>query len=57
MPVAIVSHYSFVELISWYERHYLSEYSLSLIHDLCLLQYYMQKNEIKSRNFFIRVNH
>lgn len=57
MSVAIVSLYAFVELISWHERHYLSEYCLSLIHDSCLLQYYMQKNEIKSRKFCIRVNH
>lgn len=43
MSVAIVSLYAFVELISWYERHNLSEYGLSLIHDFCLLQYDLQK--------------
>lgn len=35
MSIAIVSLYAFVELISWYERHYLSEYGLSLIHNFC----------------------
>ncbi len=49
MSVAIVSLYAFVELVSWYERHNLSEYGLSLIHDFCLLQYDLQKYKIKSR--------
>ena len=49
MSIAIVSLYALVELISRYERHYLSEYSLSLIHDFYLLQYNLQKYKIKSR--------
>ncbi len=49
MSVAIVSLYTLVELISWHERHDLSEYGLSLIHDFCLLQYDLQKYKIKSR--------
>lgn len=49
MSIAIVSLYALVELISWYERHNLSEYGLSLIHDYCLLQYDLQKYKIKSR--------
>ncbi|EXY15318.1 hypothetical protein M077_5298 [Bacteroides fragilis str. 2-F-2  len=57
MSVAIVSLYAFVKLISRYERHYLSEYGLSLIHDFYLLQYYLQKYKIKSRKNFIRVMH
>ena len=57
MSVAIVSLYAFVELISWYERHYLSEYGLSLIHDFCLLQYDLQKYKIKSRKNNIRIIH
>jgi len=57
MSVAIVSLYAFVKFISWYERHYLSEYGLSLIHDFYILQYYLQKYKIKSRKFFIRVTH
>ena len=57
MAVAIVSLYAFVELISRYERHYLSEYGLSLIHDFYLLQYDLQKYKIKSRKNFIRVMH
>ena len=57
MSVAIVSLYAFVELISRYERHYLSEYSLSLIHDFYLLQYNLQKYKIKSRKNFIHVMH
>jgi hypothetical protein len=42
MSVAIVSLYAFVELISRYERHYLSEYGLFLIHDFYLMQYNLQ---------------
>ncbi len=49
MSIAVVSLYALVELISWYERHDLSEYGLSLIHDFCLLQYDMQKYKTKSR--------
>jgi hypothetical protein len=56
MSIAIVSLYAFVKLISRYERHYLSEYSLSLIHNFYLLQYNLQKYKIKSRKSFIRVN-
>ena len=55
LSVAIVSLYAFVKLISRYERHCLSEYGLSLIHNSYLLQYYLQKYKIKSRKFFIRV--
>lgn len=55
--VAIVSLYAFIKLISRYERHYLSEYGLSLIHDFYLLQYYLQKYKFKSRKNFIRVMH
>ena len=43
MSIAIVSLYALVEFISWYERHNLSEYDLSLIHDFSLLQYNLQK--------------
>lgn len=57
MSVAIVSLYALVELISWYERHNLSEYCLSLIHDFCLLQYNLQKYKIKSRKNNILVTH
>ena len=57
MSVAIVSLYALVELISWYERHYLNEYGLSLILDFCLLQYNLQKYKIKSRKNNIRVTH
>ena len=57
MSVAIVSLYALVQLISWYERHYLSEYGLSLIHDFCLLQYDLQKYKIKSRKNNIHVTH
>ena len=57
MSVAIVSLYAFVELISWYKRHYLSEYGLSLIHDFYLLQYDLQKYKIKSRKNNIHVTH
>ena len=56
MSVAIVSLYAFVKLISRYERHYLSEYGLSLIHDFYLLQYYLQKYKIKSRKKFYSRN-
>lgn len=37
ISIAIVSLYTFVEFVSWYERYDLSEYSLSLIHKFCLL--------------------
>ena len=57
MSIAIVSLYALVELISWYERHNLSEYGLSLIHDFRLLQYDLQKYKIKSRKNNIRVTH
>jgi hypothetical protein len=57
MSIAIVSLYTFVKLLSWYERHYLSEYGLSLIHDFCLLQNDLQKYKIKSRKNIIRANH
>src|SRR5574344_41225 len=57
MSIAVVSLYALVEFISWYERHDLSEYGLSLIHDFCLLQYNLQKYKIKSRKINIRVNH
>ena len=56
MSITIVSLYTFVKLIFWYERHYLSEYGLSLIHDFRLLQYDLQKYKIKSRKN-IRVTH
>lgn len=49
MSIAIVSLYALVEFISWYERHNLSEYGHSLIHDYSLLQYNLQKYKIKSR--------
>ena len=45
--IAIVSLYALVEFISWYERHNLSKYSLSLIHDFSLLQYKSRKNQIR----------
>ena len=57
MSIAIVSLYALVELISWYERHNLSEYCLSLIHDFSLLQYNLQKYKIKSRKNQIRITH
>jgi hypothetical protein len=57
MSIAVVSLYALVELISWYERHNLSEYGLSLIHDFCLLQYNLQKYKTKSRKNNIRVTH
>lgn len=57
MPIAVVSLYTLVELISRYERHNLSEYGLSLIHDSCLLQCDLQKYKIKSRKNIIRVIH
>jgi len=57
MSITIVSLYTFVELIFWYDRHYLSEYGLSLIHDFSLLQYDLQKNKIKFRKNNIRVPH
>lgn len=57
MSIAIVSLYALVELISWNERHNLSEYCLSLIHHFCLLQYELQKYKIKSRKNIIRVTH
>ncbi len=57
MSIAVVSLYALVELISWYERHDLSEYGLSLIHEFCLLQYDLQKYKTKSRKNNIRVTH
>ena len=57
MSIAIVSLYALVEFISWYERHNLSEYGLSLIHDFSLLQYNLQKYKIKSRKNQIRITH
>ena len=55
LPLYLFTHLS--NSISRYERHYLSEYGLSLIHDFYLLQYYLQKYKIKSRKNFIRVMH
>lgn len=55
MSIAIVSLYALVEFISWYERHNLSEYGFSLIHDFSLLQYNLQKYKIKSRRNQIRI--
>lgn len=57
MSIAIVSLYALVEFISWYERHNLSEYGLSLIHDFSLLQYNLQKYKIKSRKNQIRITY
>ena len=55
MSIAIVSLYALVEFVSWYERHNLSEFGLSLILDFSLLQYNLQKYKIKYRKKIIRI--
>ena len=45
--IAFYDLYALVEFILWYERHNLSEYGLSLIHDFSLLQYNLQKYKKK----------
>ena len=57
MPVAVVSLYALVELISRCDRHNLGEYGLSLIYDFCFLQDDLQKYKIKSPKNNIRVRH
>ena len=54
MSIVIVYLYGLVEFVSWYKRHNLSEFGLSLILDFCLLQYNLQKYKIKSRKNQIR---
>ena len=49
--IAFYDLYALVEFILWYERHNLSEYGLSLIHDFSLLQYNLQKYKIFVADF------
>ena len=55
MSIAVVSLYALVELISWYERHNLSEYGLSLIHDFCICSIFVTFNALNEHYLLKRL--